>query len=138
MSTKYLTSAPIAILAGFLIVVSQAFHPHVLGWVAVGVAIGIVAVVALGQLDPTRGGVQRALDGATAVTGGLLIAFGVAASGSALKWLTFGLSLGIVGVAFAALTLHEVSTWRAENRLSNLHWLTGTGIEAGSPQSRAA
>lgn len=129
---------PVTVVLRHSTVVSQAFHPHVLGWVAVGVAIGIVAIVALGQLDRTRGGVQRALDGATAVTGGLLIAFGVAASGSAVNWLTFGLSLGIVGVAFAALTLHEVSTWRAENRLSNLHWLTDAGIEAGSPQSRAA
>jgi hypothetical protein len=138
MSTKYLTGAVIVILGSFLVVVSQAFSSHLLGWVGFGVAIGIVTIVALAQFDRGRGAVQRSLDGMTVAVSGLVIAFSVAASGSSVIWLTFAFALGIVAAAFAGLTLHEVSSWRAQQGLSNLHWLPGADIETAAPQSHAA
>ena len=95
MSNNYVTCAPVAILAALVVVASQAFASRTLGWIAFGVAVGIVGITLVAQLDRARGGVQRALDAVVIAAGGLLIAFGVAASGSSVIWLTFGLGIGI-------------------------------------------
>src|SRR5262245_55539344 len=100
MSTHYITCAPIAIAAGFLVVVSQVFAPGTLQWVATGVAIGVIVVAVLAQLDRGRGGVQRTLDLAIVIDGALLVVFALDASGTAVVWLTFALSLGLVALAF--------------------------------------
>ena len=86
MSTHYLTCLPIAILGGFLVVVSQAFGPAVLGWVAVGVAIGVITIAVLAQLDHQRGRVQRVIDAGIVALGALLIVFGLVGSGTAVAW----------------------------------------------------
>ena len=139
MSTRYMTGALFAILGGFVVVISQSLTPSVLGWIAFAVAIAVVVVSVLAQLDRSRGAVQRALDGATIVLAGLMMAFAVAAAGTAVIWLTFAFSLGIVAVAFTGLTLNEVANWRAELELSNLRWLPSRStIAPAPPQSRAA
>jgi hypothetical protein len=137
MSTNYITGAPLALLGGFLVVVSQAFAPATLEWVGTGVAIGVIVVALLAQLDRARGGVQRALDGATVIVAALLIIFALEASGTAIVWLTFAFALGIVALAFTGLSLHEVSNWRAQRHLASLRWLRKTEA-AASEQSRAA
>jgi len=134
MNTRYITGSLVALLGGFIVVVSQAFATAVLGWVAFGVAVGIVAVCVLAQLDRARGSVQRVLDGVTVAAGGLLMGFAIEGSGHAVVWLTFALSLGIVALAFTGLSLHEVANWRAQRRLASLHWLPDADVAA----SRAA
>ncbi len=71
MSTRYTTGAMFAILGGFLVVVSQAFSPSVVGGVAFGVGIGTIVVTGFAQLDSGRGCAQRILDGATVVVSAL-------------------------------------------------------------------
>jgi hypothetical protein len=134
MSTRYTTGALFAVLGGFLVVVSQAFSPSVVGWVAFGVGIGIIVITALAQLDAGRGRAQRALDGATVVVSVLMIAFAVGASGRAVTWLTFALALGTVGMSFAGLSLNEVANWRLSVGLSNLRWLPDTSPRAAAMQ----
>jgi hypothetical protein len=73
-----------AILGGFLVVVSPLFSPSVVGWVVVGVGIGIVVITALVQLETGRGCARRVLDDAPVVVSPLLIGFGIAASGRAV------------------------------------------------------
>jgi hypothetical protein len=138
MSTRYITGALLAIAGGLLVVISQALASTVLGWVAFGVAVGVIAISALAQLDRARGGVQRVLDGATAAVAGLLMAFSVAASGAAVVWLSFAFALGIVGLAFTGLSVHEVANWRAQRRLSSLHWLHESKTDTAPDQYRAA
>jgi hypothetical protein len=138
MSTRYITGALLAILGAFVVVASQAISPAQLGWVASGVAAGVVVIAVLAQLDRTRGGVQRFLDGATVVAAGLLMAFAVAASGGAVVWLTFAFALGIVTLGFTGLTLHEVANWRAQLQLASLHWLHESTLAPAPEQAQAA
>jgi ABC-type transport system involved in multi-copper enzyme maturation permease subunit len=138
MSTNYVTGALFALLGGFLIVVSQTFTSALLGWVAFGVAVAVAAVSVLAQLDRSRGGVQRTLDGASIIVATLLIIFSLAASGTAVIWLSFAFALGVVALAFTGLSVHEVSNWRIRHQLSNLRWLHEGPVVAGSSQSRAA
>ena len=102
-------------------VTGKAFLSRTLGFVAFGVAIGIVAIVPLAQLDRARGGVRRVQDAAMVVGGGLLIACAIAASGSAVVWLTFAFGMGTA--ALTGLTLHEVASGRSLHRLRVLRWL---------------
>lgn len=123
MSTHYATCAPIAVLGGFLVVVSQAFAPATVGWVAAGVAIGVIVIAVLAQLNGARGRVQRTLDGAIVADAGLLTAFALESSGISVVWLTFAFALGVVALAFAVLSLHAVSNWQAQHQLAALRWL---------------
>jgi hypothetical protein len=68
------------------------------------VAAGIAAVALLAQIDRSRGAVQRTIDGASVVVAALLIIFSLATDGAAVVWLSFGLALGIVALAFAGLS----------------------------------
>jgi hypothetical protein len=137
MSTHYITCAPIAILGGFVVVASQSFSSTVLGWVAFGVAVGIITIAVLAQLDRSRGGVQRILDGTIVAVASLMTGFALASSGATVIRLSFAFSLGIAALAFTGLTLHEVSTWRAEHQLGSLHWLPNAET-AGSPGQQHA
>ncbi len=123
MSTRFITGTVLALLAGFVVVVSQAFAPSTLSWVAFGIGVAVVGICVVAQLDRSRGAVQRALDAATVVVGGLLIAFSLVSSGTTVTWLAFAFSLGIVGLSIAGLTLHEISNWRAQHRMAELWWL---------------
>jgi hypothetical protein len=136
MSTHYITCAPIALLGGFLVVVSQTFPPTTLEWVATGVAIAAIVIATLAQLDGARGGVQRIIDVAIVADATLLIVFALVASDTAVEWLTFAFALGLVGLAFTGLSLHELSSWRAQNHVAGLRWLTN--LEGGMTSSRAA
>ncbi|HZC53805.1 MAG TPA: hypothetical protein VE441_15085 [Mycobacterium sp.] len=137
MSTRYITGALFALLGGFVVVVSQTLTTSVLRWVAFAIAAGIAAVSLLAQLDRSRGAVQRTLDGATVIVAVLLIVFSLGASGAAVVWLSFAFALGIVALAFAGLSVHEVSNWRTQVHLRNLRWLPDA-TRMTPPQSRAA
>jgi hypothetical protein len=123
MSSRFITGALTAILGGFVVVVSQAFSPGVLSWVAFGIAAGVIVIVLVSQLDPARGAIQRLLDACSIIVSGLLVGFGLAASGATVTWLVFAFAVGLVGIAFVGLCLNEVANWRSQHQLAELHWL---------------
>jgi hypothetical protein len=137
MSTRYITGALFALLGGFVVVVSQTLTASIVKWVTFAVAVAVVAVSLVAQLDRSRGAVQRTLDAASVVVAGLLIIFSLTASGTAVIWLSFGLGLGVVALAFAGLSVHEVSNWRTQLHLHNLRWLPDA-TRSTPAQSRAA
>jgi hypothetical protein len=134
MSTQYITGALLAILGGFVVVASQAFAPNPLSWIAFGTAVAIVAISLLSQLDRSRGAGQRTLDAALAAVGGLMMTFALVASGTAVTWLSFAFALGTVALAFAGLTMHEVSSWRTAHQLGRLRWIGKDWVATGSFQ----
>lgn len=143
MSTRYVTNAVIAILAGLVVVLSMGLSSTVaVGWTAFGIAIGIVAVSLIAQLDTRRGGVQRLLDGLLVAVGGTLIGVSIFFAGTTLTWLAFALALGAVGTAFAGMTAHEVESWRSAHQLGQLHVLRqhrfGERAQTGETGTRAA
>jgi hypothetical protein len=115
---RYLSNAAIALFGGFVVVASQAFAPAVTAWLAFAIAIAILVVAGVSQLQRGRGIVQRILDGVT----GLLAAGSVIASlvfvGPAVMWLSFAAGAGFVLLAFVGLTLHEIWTYRATHGLT--------------------
>jgi hypothetical protein len=124
MSSRYFTNIVIAVLAATLVVFTQSLSSSAVMWTGFGVAIAVLVVSVLAQLDAERGIAQRALDAAMAITAGTLIVFTAGAfSGTTLVWLVFAFALGFVGIALTGLTLHEIEEWRAAHNLGQLHWL---------------
>ena len=118
MSMRYLSNAAIALFGGFVVVGSQAFAPAVTAWLAFAIAIAVLVVAGVSQLQRGRGVVQRILDGVT----GLLAVGAIIASlvfvGPAVMWLSLAGGLGFVLLAFTGLTLHEIWTYRATHGLT--------------------
>lgn len=126
MSTRYLSNALIALLGGLVVVTSLTLATVPAAWVAFGIAIGVVAISILVQLDAKRGLAQRGMDAMLAVTGGAMIVTSRLLGAATVSWVTFALALGFVALAFAGMTLHEVMAWRSGHGLGELHWLDPT------------
>jgi hypothetical protein len=120
MSTKYLTNMFVALAGGFLVVASQTFATSTVSWLALGIAVAIVAIAVVAQLDRSRGIDQRILDVATIALGAVTIVLSRVFNGSTVMWLSFAEALGFVALAVAGLTVHEVDEWRLEHHLAPL------------------
>jgi hypothetical protein len=135
--TRYFTNAIIALLAGFVIVATQAFTASTVAWLAFGIAIATLGLSGLSQLDRNRGLVQRLLDGVLASIATVLIVFSLVFTGSVITWLAFALSLGLVGVALVGITLHEVETWMSTRQAEEVLHLNSprrpVEVEAQAP-----
>jgi hypothetical protein len=130
MSSRFISNVALALAGAGVVVASQAFTPHVTGWVTFGVSLGALALMALVQLDRARGLVQRLLD---AVTGALAIWSAVASvafSGTTLTWLSFAEGFGFVGLAVLGLVAHELKTERVVHSIEAMPVETRDGRRA--------
>lgn len=117
MRVRFISNVVLALAAGFVVVASQAFGSAVTGWIAFGVALGIVLLLGASQLDRRRGVTQRSLDGIAAVVAAWTVVAAVVFSGSVVTWLAFAGGLGLVAVALVGLIVHELSTERVVHTL---------------------
>jgi hypothetical protein len=108
MSMCFITNAIVAVATGFLVVASQAYSPSTAGWIAFGIAIGILALASVAQADAARGRVQRTLDSLIAIVAAWTIVASVVFSGTTLKWLTTGEALALVALGVVGLAYNEV------------------------------
>jgi hypothetical protein len=123
MSTRFMTNALIALMGGFVVVISLAFKPAATAWLAFAMGIGVLLILALAQSDRSRGIVQRLLDAGGAVLAVITIIFSLAFHGATVQWLSFAEALGFVGLAYSGLVVNEIAEWRAEHGLAPLHGL---------------
>ena len=118
MSPRFITNLVVLLAGGFVVVSSQTFGAQTTRWIAFGVALGTLGVIALAQRSRARGTVQNALD---AMIGLLAVWSAVASmvfSGSTLMWLSFANGLGLAALAIGGLFAHELSTERVVHALS--------------------
>lgn len=110
MRTRYLTNLAMALIGGFLVVTSMAFAVPIFSWIMLGVGIVAVLLTAPAVAIAARGRNQRRLDGVTAVLGAWTIIASMVFAGAAVTWLGFASGIGLVAIAVAGLTLHELTT----------------------------
>jgi hypothetical protein len=108
MSTRYLTNIALALVAGFLVVASQAFTASAYAWLsfAGGVAIGAVALCGLALRG--RGGVQRAIDAAVVVLGAWTVVSSLVFATGSVIWLGFSAAVAVLALAITGLTANEL------------------------------
>ncbi len=116
MNSRFLTNVGLAILGGFLVVVSMAWSPPVFMWLMLGA--GIVALASTATIGiASRGRAQRALDGIIGVLGAWTIVASIVFGGVVVTWLGFASGVAFVALAVIGLTLHELFTERVVHSL---------------------
>jgi hypothetical protein len=138
LSTRYFTNMAIALLAGFLVVVSFAFTATVGAWIAFGVAIGILGIALLAQIERKRGQLQRILDAVVVTLAVATIVTTSVYTAPVVAWIFFGEALGLVGLSVAGLTFHEIERWRAEHGMAELRVLHRAALARTTGEGRLA
>jgi hypothetical protein len=115
-----------ALVAGFIVVVTQAFTPSTVAWIAFGAGVFFIAF-ALGQATWTTL-THRLVQLGTLVLGVLIVIESLLATGSSVQWLSFAGALGVLALSLIGLTIHELSTERV------VHSLEVSGQKANARQ----
>lgn len=111
LSPRYALDVVTMLGGGFLALSALTFSPGVAGWLGFGVSTGIAVLAVAGALFARRMS-ARIGHGATAVVAIWSLIAALVFSGTALTWLVFADALGLLVVALADLTVHEVTTER--------------------------
>ncbi|HEX5584954.1 hypothetical protein [Gaiella sp.] len=120
MSTRYATNIVLALASGFVIVATFAFSPNVAGWLAFAITgVFVLAMTAGASVLPRRGWTQRGLDAAVAALAVWTIVESLVFNGAAMTWITFGAAAGMLVLAIAGLTVHELTTERVVHSLES-------------------
>ena len=138
MSPRFITNLVVLLAGGFVVVSSQTFGAQTTRWIAFGVALGVLSVIALAQRSRARGGVQSGLD---AMIGSLAVWSAVASmvfSGSTVMWLSFGDALGLAALAIGGLLAHELSTERVVHSLATGEPSSDSSVKPTERYSAAA
>ena len=121
VSNRFISNMLLALAGGLVLVVTQAFAPPVVAWIAFGVTgVGVLLLMVATALAPGRGNVQRTLDAVAGVLAAWTIVETLVFSGMLMVWLTFGAAAAIVAVAAAGLIVHELSTERVVHSLEDV------------------
>jgi len=120
MRSRFFLTEALALIAGFLIIVTQAFGSGAAEWIGFGCGVAALAVCASLLVDSARrhrGPSWLALASVGLVIAGWNIVASLVFSAPAAIWLMFGNGCGLLALALAGLTLHEVSTERVVHSL---------------------
>lgn len=122
MSIRYATNLVLALASGLVLVATQAFDPGIAGWIAFGVTgVFVLAMTVAASALRRRGWVQRGLDATVAALAAWTIVESLVFNGAALTWISFGTAAGMLVLAVAGLTAHELTTERVVHSLEDVH-----------------
>ena len=120
MNTRYLSNLVLAIIAGFLVVATQAFALPAVTALVFAIAIAIT-VLSLGTLALRPTLAQRGISGVATVIGIWTIVASLVFAPSTVLWLGFASAVAVVGLAIGGLTAHELTTERVVHSLDIDH-----------------
>jgi hypothetical protein len=115
LGIRYASYLVTALVAGFIVVVTQGFAPSTAGWIAFGAGVFFI-VSAFGEALWTTL-THRLVQFGILVLGVLIVIESLLASGSAVQWLSFAGALGVLALSLIGLTIHELSTERVVHSL---------------------
>jgi hypothetical protein len=111
MNIRYPYNIGLALVAGFLVVATQAFAPTTVACLTFAIVTG-ATLAALGSIPARVGLFQRAPSGVTAVVGAWTIVATLVFAPTTVVWLGFASAVALLALAVAGLTAHELSTER--------------------------
>jgi hypothetical protein len=115
LGIRYSSYLVMALVAGFIVVVSQAFAPSTAAWIAFGAGVFFIVAGTVRMLDP--GILHRLINGGIEVLGVLIVIETLLATGSTVEWLSFAGALAVLALSLIGLTVHELSTERVVHSL---------------------
>ncbi len=120
MRIRYLSNLVLALVAGFLVVATQAFALPAVKWLTFAIAIG-ATVISLGTGAIRVPVAQRVISALAAVIGVWTIVASLVFSLHTVMWLGFASAVALVGLAVVGLTVHELSTERVVHSIEVEH-----------------
>jgi hypothetical protein len=111
MSTRYLNNLALTLVAGFLVVATQAFIPTTVAWLTFAMAITFT-ILSLELLVVRTTIAQRVISGLTAVIGIWTIVASLVFPATTVVWLGLAAGAAVVALGVAGLTAHELTTER--------------------------
>lgn len=120
MRIRYLSNLMLALIAGFLVVATQAFALPAVKWLTFAIAIGATVIsLGTGALGVPLG--QRILSALAGVIGIWTIVASLVFSLHTVMWLGFASAVAFVALAVVGLTIHELSTERVVHSIQVEH-----------------
>lgn len=116
MSTRYLSNLVLTLMAGFLVVATQAFAPGTVAWLTFAIAVPAL-LIGLSLTLRRFSGVQRALGGIIAALSAWTIVASLVFAPTTALWLGFASAVALVALGIAGLTAHELTTERVVHSL---------------------
>ena len=113
---RFIGNTSLGLAGAFLVAASLGFSAGTAAWLMFGVALGIVALLGVAQLDRRRSLVQHALDGLTGSLALWAVVASVIFTGATVTWLSFAEAVGFVTLAVAGLAAHELGKHQATAR----------------------
>ena len=115
LGIRYSSYLVMALVAGFTVVVTQAFAPSTAAWIAFGAGVFFIVAATVRLLEP--GLVHRLVHAGIEILGILMVIETLLASGSTVVWLSFAGALAVLALSLIGLTVHELSTERVVHSL---------------------
>ncbi len=117
MRIRFAYNILLTIIAGFLVVATQAFLPVTVAWLSF--AIGVAAVVlGAGSLALRTGLIQRILGGVASLIGTWTIVASLVFAATTVVWLGFASAIALVVLGLTGLVAHELKTERVVHSLA--------------------
>ena len=110
---RFIGNISLGLAGAFMVAASLGFSAGIAAWLMFGVALGIVALLGVAQLDRRRGLVQHALDGLAGSLALWAVVASVIFTGATVTWLSFAEAVGFVTLAVAGLAAHELGKHQA-------------------------
>jgi hypothetical protein len=104
-----------ALVAGFIVVVTQSFSAPTVGWLAFAAGIFFIAMAAGQSIWTTL--THRMVQLGIGILGILIVIESLIATGTTVQWLSFAGALAVVALSLIGLTIHELSTERVVHSL---------------------
>lgn len=110
----------LALAAVFLIVASLVFSAAVAGWLMFGVALGVLALVGLAQLDRHASILEHVLDGLTGLVAIWATIASVVFAGAVVTWGSFAYAVAFttLAVAAAGVATYEIVKGRMARKVA--------------------
>jgi hypothetical protein len=117
MRIRFAYNMLLTVIAGFLVVATQAFLPVTVAWLSF--AIGVAAVLlGAGAITLRTGMIQRILGGAALAVGAWTVVMSLAFAPTTVVWLGFASALALVALGITGLVAHELKTERVVHSLA--------------------
>lgn len=117
MRIRFAYNMLLTVIAGFLVVATQAFLPVTVAWLSF--AVGVAAVVlAAGSIALRTGLIQRILGGAALLIGAWTVVASLIFAPTTVVWLGFASALALVALGVTGLIAHELKTERVVHSLA--------------------
>jgi hypothetical protein len=117
MRIRFAYNMLLTVIAGFLVVATQAFAPVAVAWLSFAIAVSVVLLSA-GSIALRAGLIQRILGGIALLIAAWTVVASLVFAPTTVVWLGFASAVALVVLGVTGLIAHELKTERVVHSLA--------------------